>query len=112
MKTNRVMGDMVLNRSKTQVNGVDLSESRHIDITQLDNGKSATILEFSDNSDAMRRLLAMGIIPGTVITKKSAISGKGPVILEKDMMQFAIGFDMARKIVVEPLDREWEIVNE
>ncbi len=103
---------MTFKRSKVHVNWVNLQESHHIDVTQMDNGKSATVLELNDNSDTMRRLMAMGIIPGAVITKKSAISGKGPVILEKDMMQFAIGFDMARKIVVEPLDREWETVNE
>ncbi len=103
---------MTFNRSKELVNWVNLQESHHIDVTQMDNGKSATVLELNDNSDTMRRLMAMGIIPGAVITKKNAISSQGPIILEKDTMQFAIGFNMARKIIVESLDREWETVNE
>ena len=98
------MTDMTFWHSKVQEKRLNLSDAQPINITQLDNGKSATILELKDNSDTMRKLLAMGIIPGAVITRKSAIPGKGPVILEKDMVQFAIGYNMAQNIIVEPLD--------
>jgi Fe2+ transport system protein FeoA len=107
-----VIQEMLFWQSMGKEKSMNLPEARHINITQLDNGKSATVLELNDNSDTMRKLLAMGIIPGAVITKKSAIPSKGPVILEKDKVQFAIGYDRAQNIIVEPLGGEWESVNE
>ncbi len=98
------MQDMLFWQTKVKEKFMNFPEAQHINITQLENGKSATVLELNDNSDTMRKLLAMGIIPGAVITKKSAIPAKGPIILEKDRVQFAIGYNMAQNIIVEPLD--------
>jgi Fe2+ transport system protein FeoA len=78
----------------------------HIDITQLSNGTSAKVVELDENNEITSKLEAMGIIPGAIITKKSAIISKGPIIIEKDFIQFAIGYDTAQKIIVEPLDGE------
>lgn len=74
-----------------------------IDITQLTSGESAKVVELNDNGEIISKLEAMGIIPGAVVTKKSAISSRGPIILEKNMVQFAIGYDMAQRIIVEPV---------
>ncbi len=76
-----------------------------VNITQIINGKSAKVVELHHNSEIMSKLEAMGIIPGAVITKTSAIPARGPIILKKDSVQFAIGYDMAQKIIVEPLDQ-------
>jgi len=74
-----------------------------IDITQLTSGESAKVVELNDDGEIISKLEAMGLIPGAVITKKSALPSKGPVILEKDRVQFAIGYDMAQRIIVEPV---------
>lgn len=110
---------MVFKRPKLHGNGMNirdeskvlsgLSSTRaenQINVTQLDNGKSAKVIEFDDNSEVISKLEAMGIIPGAVITKKSAIIAKGPIVIEKGLIQFAIGYDMARKIIVEPVNNE------
>jgi Fe2+ transport system protein FeoA len=46
----------------------------------------------------------MGIIPGTIVVKKYSSIIKGPIVLEKDAKQLAIGFGIAQKILVEPVD--------
>jgi Fe2+ transport system protein FeoA len=77
-----------------------------LNITQINNGKSAKVIELHDNNEIISKLEAMGIVPGAVITKKSAIPAKGPIIIEKDLIQLAIGYNMAKKIIVEPIDIE------
>jgi ferrous iron transport protein A len=52
----------------------------------------------------IRRLENMGIRPGVVITKKSNQFFHGPVIIEVGRTQLAIGYGMARKILVDPVE--------
>lgn len=73
-------------------------------ITQLHNGKAAKIIELHGNNEIMTKLEAMGVVPGAIITKKSAILSKGPIVIEKDLVQFAVGYNVAKKIIVEPVD--------
>lgn len=75
-----------------------------IDITRFDTGKLARVRELQGVQENIRKLEAMGIIPGTVILKKSASPMHGPVIIQKGTMQIAIGFDLAKGILVDPLD--------
>lgn len=77
-----------------------------VSLTQLGSGKSAKLLKLHGNPMLIAKLEAMGILPGTIITKKSAILGKGPIVLEKDTIQFAIGYDLAQEILVEPINEE------
>jgi ferrous iron transport protein A len=48
------------------------------------------------------RLNALGIIPGKKITKTSAMLMRGPVTVEVDRVEVAIGFGMASRVVVKP----------
>ncbi|MDP4152748.1 MAG: FeoA family protein [Bacillota bacterium] len=89
--------------SKTQ-NQKSNSKDAKINISQLSNGESAEVVELYHNNKIIRKLEAMGIVPGVVITKKSSIFAKGPVIVEKGSVQFAVGYDTAQKIIVRPLD--------
>ena len=49
----------------------------------------------------MRRLEALGIRPGKRITKVSSMFMRGPVTLQIDHYQVAIGHGMAGRILVE-----------
>jgi len=49
----------------------------------------------------MERLNALGIITGKRISKISSMVGRGPVTIELDRVQIAIGFNMAKRILVE-----------
>lgn len=77
-----------------------------MDLTQLENGESAKVVELQGGQEVINKLEAMEIIPGAVILKKSASFMKGPVVIEKGNMQFAIGYGMAKKIIVEPLNKK------
>lgn len=76
------------------------NDSNNIDITQLNNGEKAKVIELFQNNNIARKLEAMGIIPGTIITKKSSILSKGPIIIEKGQTQLAIGYELAQNIIV------------
>jgi Fe2+ transport system protein FeoA len=83
----------------------EVSNSRgenEVNVTQLNNGESAKVVELVNNIEIVNKLEAMGIIPDAVITKKSAIPAKGPVIIERGSAQFAIGYEIAQKIIVKP----------
>jgi ferrous iron transport protein A len=73
-----------------------------IDLTQLENGESAKVVELQGGQQVIKKLEAMEIVPGAVIVKKTASLMKGPVVIEKGNMQFAVGYGMAKKIIVEP----------
>jgi ferrous iron transport protein A len=74
------------------------------DVTRLENGVSARVVELQGNHQAVGKLEAMGIVPGTIIAKISASLMRGPVVVQKGAMQIAIGFGLAKRIIVEPLD--------
>lgn len=74
-----------------------------LDLTQMENGKPARVLELRGGEQFVGKLKAMGVIPGTVILKKTTTLMNGPIVLEKGSTQFAIGYEMARNILVEPL---------
>jgi Fe2+ transport system protein FeoA len=86
----------------------DTGDTAHIDVTQMSNGECAEVIRICHNSRSINRLEAMGIIPGAIITKKSAIPAKGPVIIGKGSVQFAVGYNMAQKIIVRLVDMNCE----
>lgn len=74
-----------------------------VSLIQLANGTSAKISKLQGGRQIIGKLKAMGIMPGTVIVKKSASMMKGPVVIEIGATQLAIGYGMAGKIFAEPL---------
>lgn len=71
-------------------------------LTNLARGQRATVLQLEGGRGLVNRLNALGILPGKKITKVSAMLMRGPVTVEVDRAQLAIGFGMARKIIVKP----------
>lgn len=71
------------------------------DVTKLKSGQRGEIIEVQGGTGIIRRLESMGIRPGKKITKVSAQFLRGPQTLKIDNLQIAIGFGMARKILVE-----------
>ena len=76
-----------------------------IDLTQLAIGKSGRIAEVRGGRPTAGKLEAMGVIVGAVVKKKSASPMHGPIVLEKGAMQVALGFGLAKKVMIEPLER-------
>lgn len=98
----------ILNQNMSGITGTMLNnlKKEQVNLTQLCNGTSATVVKVSGNNEIMSKLETMGIVPGSIITKKSAILAKGPIVIERDFVQFAIGYDIARKIIVQPANNE------
>jgi len=73
-----------------------------ITLAQLKSGQSGTVVEIKGGRRMVDRLNGLGIIPGKKITKTSAMLMRGPVTIEVDRAEVAIGFGMANKVIVKP----------
>lgn len=72
-----------------------------IDLTQLQPGESGVIKEMQGGHGFIRKLQSMGVRSGKRITKVSSHFWRGPQTVEVDNIQIAIGFGMAKRIMVE-----------
>lgn len=74
-----------------------------MDITQLNEGEKAKIIEIQGGWGLIKKLDALGIRPGMEIKKISSQVLRGPQTLQVGNTQIAIGFGMAKKIIVEKI---------
>jgi len=72
-----------------------------VNLTQMNSGQNGIVTEIRGGFGMMERLNALGIITGKRISKISSMVGRGPVTIELDRVQIAIGFNMAKRILVE-----------
>ena len=70
-------------------------------LPQMQAGQAGTVVEIRGGFGLVRRLNALGIFPGKRITKISSMLARGPVTIEVDRVQVAMGFGMAKRIVVQ-----------
>jgi len=72
-----------------------------VDLNQLEEGKTGVVVDINGGHGLVRRLESLGIRVGKKVTKVSSQFLRGPVTVRIDNSQVAIGFGMARKIIVE-----------
>lgn len=72
-----------------------------VDLTQLDEGQKGVLVDIQGGHGLTRRLESLGIRVGKKVTKVSSQFMRGPVTIRIDNFQVAIGFGMARKVLVE-----------
>ncbi len=72
-----------------------------IDLTQLQPEEIGIVKEIQGGHGMVRKLQSMGVRPGKKITKVSSHFWRGPQTVEVDNIQIAIGFGMAKKILIE-----------
>lgn len=72
-----------------------------VDLTQLEEGESGRVVLVSGGHGLIRRLESLGVRVGKKVTKVSAQFMRGPVTVRIDGFQVALGFGMARKVLVE-----------
>ncbi len=70
-------------------------------MSQMHAGQSGKVVEIEGGAGQVSRLSAMGIRPGRKITKLNSMLMRGPVTVQQGSTRLAIGFGMARKILVE-----------
>jgi len=77
-------------------------QNEQLTLAEARTGQTGTVVEILGGHGLVRRLDALGIRPGKKVTKLSSTLFRGPVILRVDSAQVAVGFGMARKIMVQP----------
>jgi ferrous iron transport protein A len=71
-----------------------------IDLTQLQPGESGFIKDLQGGHGFVRKLQGLGVRHGKRIIKGSSHVWRGPQTVEVDNVQIAIGFGMAKRIMV------------
>ncbi len=71
-----------------------------VDLTQVEEGESGVVVEIQGGHGLVRRLESLGIRVGKKVTKVSSQIMRGPITLRIDNYQVALGFGMARKVIV------------
>jgi len=77
---------------------------KYITLAELPAGKRARIIGIHGGHKARLRLYSMGIREGIEIKKLSGLFHRAPSIIEVGNAQIAIGFGIARRILVEVLE--------
>lgn len=72
-----------------------------IDLTRMRKGERVKIVDIQGGQGLLRKLETLGIKQGTEIVKVSSQLMRGPITIRVGNTQVAIGFGMARRIMVE-----------
>jgi len=72
-----------------------------IPLTDMETRETGTVTEIRGGRGVNNRLRALGVRPGVTVTKISAISAHGPVVVQVGGTQVSVGFGIAGKIIVE-----------
>ena len=72
-----------------------------MDLTRMKTGYTGVIKEINGGPGCVKRLHSMGLRPGKKITKISSHFWRGPQTVKVGHFQIAVGFGMAKKIIVQ-----------
>jgi len=75
--------------------------ANRLSLAAMRSGQKGRIVAINGGYGLARKLDALGIRVGKEITKKSEQWMRGPVLLQQDNTQLALGFGMASKVLVE-----------
>ncbi len=78
-----------------------MSDGKQITLVRMQIGQSGIVVQIQGGHGLVNRLNSLGIRPGKRIIKVSSMIMRGPVTIEVDRAQVAIGFGMANRIIVE-----------
>jgi ferrous iron transport protein A len=76
-------------------------DKKNVPLSRLEAGQSGKIVQIQGGPGMINRLSALGIRPGKRVTKVSSMFMRGPVTIQVGNAQVAIGFGMAKRILVE-----------
>ena len=88
-----------------------MPDKKQIPLAQMRPGQSGTVIEIQGSHGhhghhghfgLVNRLDALGIRPGKRVVKVSSMFMHGPVTVQINGTQVAIGFGMSKRIIVEP----------
>jgi len=79
-----------------------MTDKKQIPLSRMEAGQSGTVIQIEGGRGMVNRLSALGIRAGKRITKVSSMFMRGPVTIQVGNTQIAIGFGMAKRIIVQP----------
>ena len=78
-----------------------MPDRKQVTLVRMQTGQSGVVVQIRGGYGMVNRLSALGIRPGKRITKVSSMFMRGPVTIQVDRAQVAIGFGMASRIILE-----------
>jgi len=76
-------------------------QNEQLTLADMKTGQTGIVVGVLGGRGLTQRLDALGIRPGKKVTKISSTLFRGPVMLRVNNTQVAVGFGMARRIIVE-----------
>jgi ferrous iron transport protein A len=67
----------------------------------MKNGQTGIVIEINGGTGIISKLDSLGIRMGVRVIKKSALVARGPLVVQVQGTEIAMGYGMASKIVVE-----------
>ena len=86
-----------------------MNQKKQVTLAEMQEGQAGKVVEVLGGRSMTARLSALGIRPGRRVVKISAVFLRGPVTVQVNQSQIAIGFGMARRIMVE-MEEEMKII--
>lgn len=78
-----------------------MPDTKQTTLAGMQVGQSGTVIQIQGGHGLVNRFNSLGIRQGKRITKTSSMIMRGPVTIQVDRAQVAIGFGMARRVIVE-----------
>lgn len=78
-----------------------MSEMKRVSLADMDEKQEGTVAVIPRGRGIRRRLQALGIREGTVLTKICGAPVRGPVVARTGSTQFSVGYGIASRIQVE-----------
>jgi len=78
-----------------------MSDTKVLTAAQMTAGQTGVVVNLGGGHGLIGRLEALGIRPGKKIRKISSAFMRGPVVVQVDRCEIAIGFGMAQRITVK-----------
>jgi len=77
-----------------------------VSLVEMAAGQDGSVAEVRGGHELVRRLEAMGMRPGAGLVKTGGPYMRGPVTVRIGNAQVAVGYGMARKVIVEVQAKE------
>jgi len=77
-----------------------MAEGKQIPLSQMRAGQNGTVVQIEGGRGLINRLNALSIRPGQRLAKISSMFMRGPITVQVGNAQVAIGFGMAKRIIV------------
>jgi ferrous iron transport protein A len=82
-----------------------MPDEKQVSLDRMRSGQSGLVLGIDGGHGMVMRLSTLGIIPGKKITKISSQLMRGPVMIEIDRTRVALGYGMAKRLLVQLINR-------